>query len=136
PIRSTIIVSRHTGSRTVLFDLAGTVGATLDWPPDDAIRRVSLLLIDHFGMEGMLGAAKIAAAANVPIIADFDSDERPEFAELLVLVDHLILSPAFALRITGTPPPAEAAQRLSSPRRQIVIVTCGAGGCWFLAHDG
>src|SRR5262245_38678789 len=32
PIRSTIITSRKTGSRTILYHLAGAAGAATDWP--------------------------------------------------------------------------------------------------------
>jgi sulfofructose kinase len=135
PIRSTIITSRRTGSRTILYDLAGAVGATTDWPPADAIQSAGLLLIDHFGMEGMLRAAKIAAAAGIPIVADFESDQRPEFGELLALVDHLIVARDFAQRITGTSDPARAVDLLWTNRRQAVVVTCGREGCWFRAAD-
>jgi sugar/nucleoside kinase (ribokinase family) len=136
PIRATIIVSRRTGSRTVFYDLTGAVGATTDWPPEEAIRSASVLLIDHFGMEGMLRAAKIAADAGVPVVATFERHERPEFAELLALVDHLIVGSDFAHDVTGAAAPANAVQRLWSPRRQAVVVTCGAGGCWFRAACG
>jgi Sugar kinases, ribokinase family len=135
PIRSTIISSGKTRSRTILYDLACAVGATPDWPPEDAIRGATVLLIDHFGMEGMLRAAKIAAAAGIPIVADFESNERPDFGELLALVDHLILSCNFAQRIAGADNPARAADLLWTNRRQAVVVTCGREGCWFRAAD-
>lgn len=135
PIRATIIVSRRSGSRTVLYDLAKAAPASIDWPPEIAVRSASVLLFDHFGMEGMLRAAQIAVAASVPIVATFESDERPEFPELLALVDHLILASEFALRVTGATKPAQAIERLWNPQRRAVVVTCGADGCWYRAAD-
>ncbi|MCI0357350.1 MAG: PfkB family carbohydrate kinase [Planctomycetaceae bacterium] len=135
PIRSTIITSRRTGSRTILYDLAGAIGATTEWPPEDTIRSAAALLIDHFGMEGMLRAAKIAAGAGIPIVGDFECDQRPEFGELLALVDHLIVSRDFARRITRADDPARAVSQLWTDRRQLVAVTCGSEGCLFRAAD-
>lgn len=130
PIHCRVIVSRQSASRTILFDLTAAAGASQDWPPEGAIRSARLLLIDHFGMEGMLRTAQIARTANVPIVADFEAHQRPEFAELLMLVDHLFVSQALAAEITGHSDPAAACGALRSPQRQVVVVTCGSAGCW------
>lgn len=131
PIHSTILVNRQNGSRTVLYDLAGALPASEDWPPEETLTSADLLLIDHFGMEGMLRAAKLASARKIPIVADFEHDGRPEFSQLLALVDHLILSRDFALRITGTASPQDACNTLWSSSRAVVAITCGAQGLWF-----
>jgi ribokinase len=52
-------------------------------------------------------------------------------------VDHLIVSEVFACRLTGASNAAQAALALWRPTRAVVIVTCGANGCWRLsAEDG
>jgi len=135
PIHSTILVDESARTRTVLFDLAGTVGAALDHPPEDVIAAAKVLYVDHYGIEGMTRAATIARAHGVPVVADLERDEWPGFDGLLARVDHLILSEAFALRRTRTAAPADAVRALWSPGRAVVVVTCGEAGCWWTA-DG
>lgn len=135
PIHCTIVVDRTSGSRTVYYDLAGAVGASIVAPSEDVIRDARVLLIDTLGMDGQLRAARIAREARRPIVADFESDQSPLFAELLSLVDHLILGEVFARRFTGAASPADAARALWTEQREAVVVTCGADGCWWLAAE-
>ena len=101
PIRSTIIVDRGRRTRTILYELGKTLGADPSWPPEDVIRAAKVLVVDHFGTEGMIRAARIARDAGIPVVADFESGDDPLFPTLLALVDHLILSRDFACKITG-----------------------------------
>lgn len=131
PIRSTIIVGRQSHSRTVLYDLSGAYGAQVDWPADEVIARAGVLMIDHFGVEGMLRACQIAREAGVPIVADFESDQRAEFPDLLALVDHLVVSMDFGAQLTETLDPPSMVNRLCETVREAVVVTGGSAGCWF-----
>ncbi len=84
----------------------------------------------------MIRAARVARAAGIPVVADFESlpdDER--FAELVALVDHPVVSLDFARRWTGCEHPGDAARALWNAERQAVVVTCGAEGCWYLGAD-
>ena len=74
----------------------------------------------------MIRATRIARAAGIPVVADFESSYLPGFNRLLALVDHLILSEDFACDLTGARNAAEAARALWNNSRQVVIVTCGA----------
>ena len=134
-IRSTIIVGQDTGSRTIFYEAEGIIGAHPALPAEDVIRTSRVLLIDHYGMQGNLRAARIARAAGVAVVADFESEAVPLFDEVLALVDHLILSEEFARRITRQPNAAEAARALWNPRRAMVGVTCGAKGCWSVSES-
>ena len=109
PVRSTIIVDQSRQTRTILFDLDGVVGVDSSWPPEDVIRAARVLLVDNCGVEGMIRAARIARDARIPVVADFENAEDPLFPQLLALVDHLILSRDFALKVTGEQDPASAA---------------------------
>jgi sugar/nucleoside kinase (ribokinase family) len=131
PIRSTIIVDEGRKTRTILYDLAGSVGADPEWPPEDVIRSARVLLVDHYGVEGIIRAARLAQPAGIAVVADLERSDRPRFAELLGLVDHLIISRGFAEKLTGEAGPAAAIGRLWSEARQVVVITCGADGCWF-----
>ena len=129
-VHSVIIVGRDTGSRNIFFDAGGMVGAHDSLPAEELIGAAKVLFIDHCGMRGNLRAARAARAGGVPIVADFEDATAPGFHEVLELVDHLVLSEGFALRLTRAATPAEAALALWRPDRAAVIVTCGPEGCW------
>jgi sugar/nucleoside kinase (ribokinase family) len=134
PIHSVVIVDESRGTRTVFYDLQNVYGAQDDWPNESVIHAARVLFVDHFGMEGMIRAARIARAAGIPIVADFESDQGPGFAELLGLVDHLIVSEEFARHLTGAANAPLAAESLFTDNRTTVVVTCGAEGFWFVAE--
>jgi sugar/nucleoside kinase (ribokinase family) len=136
PVRSTIIVDRGRRTRTILFEVGNALGADANWPPEELIRHARVLLVDQFGAEGMIRAARIARDAQVPVVADFESADDPRFPALMALVDHLILSRDFAFKITGTDDPVAAARALWTPQRRMVAVTCGSEGCWYMSHQG
>lgn len=135
PIHSVVIIDENTQTRTVLFDLEDVLGAQADWPSEEMIRSARVLFVDHFGTEGMIRAARIARSAGIPVVADFESDMMPDFPKLLELVDHLILSQEFAAKFTGTTHARAAALQLCSDDRQIVIVTCGPEGGWYVSAE-
>jgi sulfofructose kinase len=131
PIHSTIIVDEGRHTRTILFDLAGSVGALPDWPPEAALLLTRVLYVDHYGIEGMIRAARAARSAGIAVVADLERNEWPGFDDLLALVDHLIVSHEFAARLTGTADPVAALERLWTGKRRVVVVTCGTEGCWY-----
>jgi sulfofructose kinase len=134
PVSAFIIVDQTTGSRNIFFDLNGAIGAGDDWPPAEVIQSCRVLFVDSIGMQGMIRAARIARAAGIPVVADIESDS-PLFAELLGEIDHLIVSWEFVQGYTAAATPSEAARKLWSPKREVVIVTCGAAGCWYLSRE-
>jgi sugar/nucleoside kinase (ribokinase family) len=131
PIRSTIIVDDSERTRTILYDLSGFAGADPDRPPAEMIRSSRVLFVDHYGVEGMARAARIAREARLPVVADLERHDWPGFDQLLALVDHLILSRDFATTLTGISDPAKAVTALWTDLRQVVIVTCGEQGCYY-----
>lgn len=133
PIHSTIIVDETQKTRTIFYDLEGAFGAEPDWPDSAVIRAAKVLFVDHFGMEGMIRAAALARAEGIPIVADLESDAHPRFPELLALIDHLVLSRDFAQKVTGRTDPAAIVRHFWTPRRQAVVITCGAEGCWYIS---
>lgn len=133
PIHSNIVVDQQRGTRNIFFDLRGVVGAPLK-VPYECIARSKVLLIDNFGVDGMIRAAKVAREHHVPVVADFESINHPRFGELLTLTDHLILSREVVEKMVGKKPVSEAVMELGEKGHEVVIVTCGAEGCWFLAN--
>lgn len=137
PIYSVVVIDAGRRTRNIFFDLEGVVGADEVLPSADVIRSAQVLFVDHIGVAGMVRAAQIARGDRIPVVADFEGDESPRFPELLQLVDHLILSHDFATRISGEADPAAATSALWTQERQVVIVTCGREGCWYLTgSDG
>ncbi len=132
PVRSVIVVDEVHRTRNIFFDTKHALGAHLTRPGKAVIQSARVLLVDRFGIPGMIRAAKIARDAGIPVVADFESSHLPRFAELLALVDHLIISEAFARKLTGARSPAAAARKLWHAGRQAVVITCGAAGCWYL----
>ncbi len=135
PIHSIVLVDESRQTRTIFYDLYGAQGAQPDWPDADVIRSARVLFVDHFGVEGMLRAAQIARAAGIPVVADFESDEGPGFADLLELVDHLIISRDFAEKLTGESCPPAAATKLCTKQRSTVVITGGGEGCWYASTE-
>lgn len=133
-IRSTIIVDQSAHTRTIFFQRSGLVGAPPDAPSEREIVRSRVLLIDHYGGAGNTRAAQIARRHNVPIVADFERDNVPNWDEFFPLVDHLILSRNFAAKICGEDAPDVAARALWNPQRSVVVVTAGENGA--VAFDG
>ncbi len=130
PIRSTIVIGREDATRTIFSDRAGFVGPDPAWPAPDVIRAARVLFVDHVGVEGTTRAARIAREAGIPIVADFERFPSPDFATLMDLADHLIVGRDFARQVTGETDPAIACRALWSEGRSVVVVTCGADGCW------
>jgi sugar/nucleoside kinase (ribokinase family) len=131
PIHATVIVAGDGQTRTIFYDLTGSAGADPDAPPSYVLRSARVLLIDHYGVEGMTRAARIAREAGIPVVADFEHHGWPGFADLLALADHLVVSRPFAENLTGATDPEAAVERLWAEGRQLVAVTCGADGCWY-----
>lgn len=132
PVHSTIVVNERRGSRTILFNISGEGGAAADWPSEQVICAAKVLFVDAFGLEGMIRAASIAESANIPVVGDFESisgDDR--FTDLLELVNHLIVPLEWAKQRTSCSNPAEVVETLWSDKRQAVVVTAGAEGCWY-----
>lgn len=126
-----VMVDRHTGGRTILADSAAMRGPSDNYPSADLIRGSRVLLVDRFGIPGMIRAALIARDAGIPVVADIERTTWPRLDELLPLVDHLIVPRAFAESATGESDPACAVRALRSSQHVCVCVTDGDRGAWF-----
>ena len=111
-IRSTIIVDRSAHTRTIFFQRPGLVGAPPDAPSEREIAASRVLLIDHYGGAGNVRAVAIARAAGVPVVADFERADVPDWNEFFPLVDHLILSQNFAAKLSSEASPERSARAL------------------------
>ena len=136
PIHAIVVLGDADHTRTIFFYNDGRLGAHDTLPPVEVIEATRVLFVDTYGVAGQLRAARIARAAGIPIVADFERGEEPNFEEFQALVDHLILSQDFALSWTGSDTLQQALPRLWTPQRAVVAATAGEQGCWWLDPDG
>ena len=129
PGHSTIVVDLARGTRTVLSDPGGSARHVAGWPPAAVVRSGCVLLVDHVRLGVSLRAARVAGREGIPVVADLERADDPRFGELLGLVDHLVISRAFASHLTGETHAGRAAVALRTEART-VVVTCGAAGTW------
>ncbi len=83
----------------------------------------------------MVRAARLARRDGIPVVADFEQPGVAGFSVLLGLPDHLIVSESFAAQLTGAGEPRRALKKLWKKHHQLVAVTGGAKGCWYLSAD-
>lgn len=135
PIHSRILVENEHHTRTILYEIAGLTGADDLLPDAGTIRRTRTLFLDHYGMPGNIRCARIAREASIPVVADIERDDVPDLNHLLPLIDHLILSVDFALKLTGASSVEAAGRKLWAEDRHLVAITCGANGCFYLSAE-
>ena len=136
PIHSTIVVDESAGTRAIFFQMPDDLAFGGEWPPVSVVRSSRVLFIDHYDADRTLRAATIARERGIPVVADFERDEGPRFDELLAVADHLILSRAFAAKITGESDPRRMIDHLRCASRSAIIITCGDEGCWHAERIG
>lgn len=133
-IRSLIFVDETHQTRNIFFQKPGLIGAAPDSPSESEIEASRVLFVDHYGGAGNTRACEIARRCGVSIVADFERSNVPHFEEFWTLVDHLILSRAFAQKLTNQTEIEKVLRALWNPNRAVVTVTCGADGSWSLEH--
>lgn len=135
-VHAFVIVEEETHTRTILYDLGQGSGADPRQPARQWIQSAKVLLVDRWGLPGMLRAARAAREGGVAVVADLENGEDALFDQLVALADHLIVPEAFARRQAGTDDLLEAARYLWREDRRVVILTCGREGCWVYEGPG
>ncbi|HTQ11905.1 MAG TPA: PfkB family carbohydrate kinase [Fimbriimonadaceae bacterium] len=134
PVHATIVAAEETGTRNIFFEASAPTGAHSSGPSEEVIRASKVLFLDYLGVAGGIRAATVARKAGVPVVGDLEDDRDPDFGELLVLVDHLIIGREFATRLTGVDDPQVAVEKLMTPGRETAVVTCGNEGAWYASR--
>lgn len=125
---SYVMLSRESGSRTIVFDRGNVPPLVLNRAQENAIAEADVLLVDGNELEAAIVGAEIARKNGTAVV--YDAGGRYAGVErLLPLSDYLIPSEEFALGVTQAENAADAARELYarySPRA--VIVTEGKRG--------
>lgn len=130
PYHSIIIVESQHHTRTILHS-GGQVSPPLHVITEELVSRARVLFVDDNSGIGGIKAAAIARSLGIPVIADVEPDPPPELAELLPLIDHLVLGSELAGVLSGTQSEADMATTLSGAQRTCCVVTAGENGCWY-----
>jgi len=99
------------------------------------IRNARVLHLDGLQHEASLTAARIAREAGVTTVLD-GGTLRETTAELLPLIDHLVVSEKFALQSAGGNDPHSALEKLLNHGARSVTVTLGERGSHSRSNDG
>lgn len=135
PVRSFIVVDTSHQSRNIFFSRPSLIGAPLASPSESEIAASRCLFIDHYGGTGNVRLCELAKRHQVPIVADFERTNVPEWETFFPLVDHLILSRSFATRLTNETEPSRIVRALWNEHRKVVTITRGEQGA-FASEDG
>jgi sugar/nucleoside kinase (ribokinase family) len=150
PVHAVVIVDRSTGERTILYADDGVVPIRPEEIGADLIAGCRLLFVDFTAAEGGLRAVELAHAHGIPVVADIEQESAPCMADLIPLVDHLIVDAEMAGRATGETQPESMVRRLAQPspggaqphsggarpERACTVVTAGEKGCWYAEWGG
>lgn len=130
PIHSLIVVDEVTHTRNIFYTDPIDLMPREDQMDEQIVAQAKILIVDQLG----IAAARYASGLGIPVVADMDWTGREDEKEFMSLADHLILSAGFAEEITGRKDPVEAVGVLHGKKgRRCTAVTCGAGGCYYLA---
>lgn len=130
-----VLLNAQTASRTCVWSRGTVPPLDPDQVDADAIRHAKVLHLDGHQLPAALRAASIARAAGVKVSLDAGG-LYAGIEKLLPLVDWLIPSEEFALKLTGAATAEDAAREIAarySP--ETLIVTQGVRG-GFLFRDG
>jgi ribokinase len=133
PIHSVIILDEKAGTRNIFYDVSRTVPVPASQISTEKMANTRVLLIDQFGPDTAIHAARCARQMGVAVVMDLEWPDAPRLDEMMLLADHLLVPRDFAAACTGMATPAQAAEELHrrSPRA-CTAVTCGREGCYYL----
>lgn len=137
PFHAIVIVDRTHNTRNIFYTSQGVMTRPLEEINEELISKTKIVFVDQLDIDGMLKAAIIARRLGIQTVADIERDDHPRTKDLLEIVDHLIISTAFARKLTGSDDPVDQVMKLhESSKRLCTAVTAGDKGCWYVHKDG
>lgn len=135
PYHSVIIVEKSTGERSILGRPPHNTVPDFGEREFALLDRTSAVYVDFYFAAKTRGIVAAARDKGLPVIGDFEGVSEGS-AELMTLVDHLIVPLAFAQSVTNAAGPVETAAALArQPGRAVACVTDGERGSWYATGD-
>lgn len=135
PVYSIGIIERHSGRRTILYDVSGQVAPPLQSNILGKIPLARVVFVDHTMPELALGVCRNAHLVGVPVVADIEravvAKHASQVEALSKVVDHLVINLEMGRQLSGRNDPLEIVTYLSREGHAAVVVTDGDQGCWF-----
>ena len=123
-----IVVDQPSGERTVIWHRDDRLMIDADEVDQAAVTSGRALLLDAHNVAASIAAARFARAAGIPTVLDIDN-LYPGSEELLPLIDFLISSTSFPLRMTEEPDLRAALKKLKNITGSLfVAATLGRDG--------
>jgi ribokinase len=130
-----IAVEEGSGRRNIFWNRGSARPLSPSEIDPASIRNARILHLDGLQHEVSLAAARIARESGVTTVLD-GGTLRDATAELLPLIDHLVVSEKFALQTTGGEGPSRALDKLLSHGARAVTVTLGERGSHTRSREG
>ena len=123
-----IVVDQPSGERTVIWHRDDRLMIDAHEVDQAAVTSGRALLLDAHNVAASIAAARFARAAGIPTVLDIDN-LYPGSEELLPLIDFLISSTSFPLRMTEEPDLRAALKKLKNMTGSLfVAATLGRDG--------
>jgi sulfofructose kinase len=136
PFHAVVIVDLSGCSRTILYSGEGYREPDPQGITAELIASCKVLFVDHLVPRSGIRAAGLARNLNIPIVADFEENDDPNFPDYLALIDHLLIGAPLAARLSGESAISNMVKALARPECTCCVVTAGELGCWYSERGG
>ncbi len=135
PAFAFIITDEATGERTILWTDESVSLLRPDEMDGEFIASAKFLLLDEYGAQAALEAARLARQGKGQTVLDAENPDNREIEQLVRLTDVLIVPEEFALGFSGKKNVESAAEALLRFGPRIAVVTSGAKGAFCKTVD-
>lgn len=133
----TVLVRERDGERHLLFEEGDFTPLTTAELPHDALSGCGILHLNGRHWPACLDAARLVREGGGRVSFDGGAQRfDPKHLELFPLVDILVVAADYASRLAGTASRETQLEALAQWGADIVGITDGAAGSWFLTRQG
>ncbi|MBI3952179.1 MAG: ribokinase [Acidobacteria bacterium] len=130
-----IIIDQQTGERTIIWKRDERLTMRPEALDREAVTSGRILHLDGHDVAASIQAARWARQEHIPVVIDLDN-AYPGVEELLLLIDYLVTSADFPMRVTGIADQRAGLKAMNERfGNYFVAMTLGADGV-LAYHDG
>jgi len=135
PYFAFIVVEKENGQRTIWWSDQMVRGLRKEELSGEFITSGKILHLDEYDLPSAIQAATWAKEAGVKVVLDAETPQRRELADLLKLVDFLVVPEEFALGFSRYESVEKAADFLLQTGPLAVVITQGIKGSFACTSD-